>query len=218
MTQAVMYGTGSSLIVDIEESLFRSNITLCAAIYNRETKSYLSEGVPLYSSTSIPDHLKALAFIVPFFTPGDRQQVVLEAESLGFLTPLDLIDSSVAAPRSLVLGGGVYVNAGCSLGARSELDAFVLVNRGVSLGHHVHLGRFVSVGPGAVIAGWVNVGKGSVVGSGAVILPNVTIGENSVIGAGAVVTRDVSDNCLAVGNPARIAKTGITGFKDQMVH
>ena len=45
------------------------------------------------------------------------------------------------------------------------------------------------------------------VGSGAIILPGVTIGENSVIGAGAVVSRDVPDNSVAVGNPARVVRT-----------
>ena len=39
------------------------------------------------------------------------------------------------------------------------------------------------------------------------MLPGVTIGRNSVIGAGSVVTRDVPDNCVAVGNPCRVIKT-----------
>jgi len=34
----------------------------------------------------------------------------------------------------------------------------------------------------------------------------VTIGENSVVGAGSVVTKDVPDNCVVVGNPAKIIK------------
>jgi acetyltransferase-like isoleucine patch superfamily enzyme len=38
------------------------------------------------------------------------------------------------------------------------------------------------------------------------ILPGVTIGENAVIGAGAVVTKDIPDNCLAVGVPAKPVK------------
>jgi len=34
----------------------------------------------------------------------------------------------------------------------------------------------------------------------------VTIGENAIIGTGSVVTKDIPDNCVAVGNPARIIK------------
>lgn len=44
------------------------------------------------------------------------------------------------------------------------------------------------------------------IGAGATILPGVTVGENSVVGAGAVVTKDVEDNTVVGGNPARVIK------------
>ncbi|OOM77056.1 sugar O-acetyltransferase [Clostridium sp. BL-8] len=44
------------------------------------------------------------------------------------------------------------------------------------------------------------------VGGGVIILPGVTIGKNSVIGAGSVVTKDIPENCVAVGNPCRVIK------------
>lgn len=40
----------------------------------------------------------------------------------------------------------------------------------------------------------------------AIICPGVTIGENSVVAAGAVVTKDVPDNTIVGGNPAKIIK------------
>ncbi len=45
------------------------------------------------------------------------------------------------------------------------------------------------------------------IGANVTILPGVTIGENSVVGAGAIVTKDVPDNSVAVGNPAKVIKT-----------
>ncbi len=44
-------------------------------------------------------------------------------------------------------------------------------------------------------------------GNNVIVLPGVTIGSNVVIGAGAVVTKDIPDNSLAVGVPARVIKT-----------
>ena len=37
-------------------------------------------------------------------------------------------------------------------------------------------------------------------------MTNLKIGENSEVGAGTVVTKDVPDNCIVVGNPAKIIK------------
>lgn len=158
-----------------------------------------------------------LPFMAPFFTPANRQKVVREAFGTGFRTGFSLIDPTVPQPRSLVHGPGLYVNAGCTLGAASEFGEWVFINRGVSVGHHNHLGDFVSIGPGAVLGGSLTLGHGSVVGAGAVLIPELHIGRNSVIGAGSVVTKDVPDNCLVFGVPAKIIRTSIAGYGNQSV-
>ena len=45
------------------------------------------------------------------------------------------------------------------------------------------------------------------IGAGAIILPGVTVGENAIIAAGAVVTKDVPDNTIAAGVPAKILRS-----------
>lgn len=44
------------------------------------------------------------------------------------------------------------------------------------------------------------------IGAGAIILPGVTVGENAIVAAGAVVTKDVPDNTIAAGVPAKILR------------
>ena len=44
------------------------------------------------------------------------------------------------------------------------------------------------------------------IGENAIILPGIEIGKNSIIGAGSVVTKNVPENCIVAGNPARIIK------------
>src|SRR5215468_7243169 len=48
--------------------------------------------------------------------------------------------------------------------------------------------------------------KGASIGSGATILSNLVIGKDAVVGAGSVVTRDVPDNAIVAGNPARLLR------------
>jgi hypothetical protein len=217
MQGIVIYATGSPILVDLEESLFRAGIPVCAGVQNLPGKNFLSSQAPTFSPDVVPDDLKECPFMVPLFTPGNRQQAVREAEQLGFKQPFSLIDPSVAAPRVLRFDAGLYVNAGCSLGAGSDLGAFVFINRGAAIGHHAFFGRFVSIGPGAVVGGQVTIGKGSMVGAGAVVLPKVMIGENAVVAAGAVVFRDVPDHCVVLGNPARVVKTKIRGYNEKTV-
>lgn len=55
--------------------------------------------------------------------------------------------------------------------------------------------------------GGIQVGSDVFIGVNAIIMPGVVIGSRVVIGAGSVVTKDVPDNSVAVGNPARVIST-----------
>lgn len=57
-----------------------------------------------------------------------------------------------------------------------------------------------------VIIKRVKVKRNAWIGAGAIVCPGVTIGENSVIGAGSVVTKDVPDNCVYAGVPAKFIR------------
>ena len=54
----------------------------------------------------------------------------------------------------------------------------------------------------------IHIGKSAWIGAHATILPNVTIGDNAIVGAGSVVTKDVPDNAIVAGNPARFIRKG----------
>jgi len=59
---------------------------------------------------------------------------------------------------------------------------------------------------------WVTdtyIGKNCFIGVGATILPGVVIGDEVIIGASSVVTKSIPSNSVAVGNPARVIRTGI---------
>lgn len=213
MTALVLFGVGSTIVVDFEESLHRAGLTIAAGIRNREGPCHLSPGERVLTPGEMGAEVLRLPYLVPLFTPGHRQEAAREAARCGLRDPFSLIDPTAAAPRQFDLGPGSYINALCSLGGGSRFGAFTFINRGASIGHHAVFGDFVSVGPGAVIAGHVTIGMGSVVATGATVLPEITIGANAVVGGGAVVTRDVPPGCLVLGNPARVARERIGGYK-----
>jgi len=53
----------------------------------------------------------------------------------------------------------------------------------------------------------VTVGDNVWIGMQTIILKGVTIGNNSVIGAGSIVVKDIPEDCVAAGNPARVVKS-----------
>lgn len=52
--------------------------------------------------------------------------------------------------------------------------------------------------------GKVTIGNNVFIGAETVVLPNVTIGDNVIIGANSTVSKDIPDNSVAVGNPAKV--------------
>ena len=53
------------------------------------------------------------------------------------------------------------------------------------------------------------IGKNCIIGGRAIILPGIKIGDEVCVAAGAVVTKDVPNNCMVAGNPARIVRRNI---------
>lgn len=111
--------------------------------------------------------------------------------------------------KNIKIGKNVFINHDCScldLGGVEIQDEVMIGPRVMitSENHPVAISERKTLVPNKVL-----IKKNAWIGAGATILPGVTIGENSVVAAGAVVTRDVPDNCVVGGVPAKIMKTSI---------
>lgn len=82
-------------------------------------------------------------------------------------------------------------------------DNVILAPRVHVLAHDSSFGLYT----GKTRAANVTIGNDVFVGAGSIILPGVHIGNRVIIGAGSVVTKDVPDNSVAAGNPARVIST-----------
>lgn len=65
--------------------------------------------------------------------------------------------------------------------------------------------------------GCINIGNNVHIGINAMIMPNVTIGDNVIVGCGAIVTKNVPNNCVVAGVPARVIET-LDEYKEKNVN
>ena len=114
------------------------------------------------------------------------------------------IGSYVEVQNNVRIGKNVTVSSHSLICSLVTIEDDVFIAHGVMTINDVHPPSFRKTGSKKH---WKKtlIKKGAVIGSNVTLFP-VVIGENAVVGAGAVVTKDVPDNCVVAGNPAKLIK------------
>lgn len=118
-----------------------------------------------------------------------------------------LIHPTAIIPRGFCkIGNGVLMAPLAQLSPDTTVGDNCILLPNSFLGHDSTMDHFAHLATNAVVGANVKVGKAVHVGSNATIREKITIGDYSLIGAGAVVLKDVGENNVVVGNPARVLK------------
>ena len=120
------------------------------------------------------------------------------------------------------VGSFVEIQKGVTIGKNCKISSHTFVCEGVQIGDGVFVGHNVSfindMYPRAVNADgslqteadWsvveTKIGDFVSIGTGATILGGISIGKNAIVGAGAVVTKNVPENAIVAGNPAKVIR------------
>lgn len=165
------------------------------------------DGIPVVARE--PEDYQALRqgdldWFVAVGNDANRRALTVRVRELCPRPVLNLVHPrSVISPRA-TLGSGIYIAPGVVINTGSRLGDGVIVNTSATIDHDCEIGAFAQIGPGCHLAGNVILGTMAFIGTGAAVIPGRTIGAGTVVGAGAVVVRNLPENTVAYGNPARI--------------
>jgi acetyltransferase-like isoleucine patch superfamily enzyme len=145
---------------------------------------------------------------------GRYQEPVRVRELLARLTGR-LVDESVTVfppfysdfGKNIRLGKRIFINSGCKFqdqgGVAIGDDCLIGHNTVLAtLNHDLEPSRRADMHPAPI-----TIGRNVWIGSNATVLPGVTIGDNAVVAAASVVTKDVPENAIVVGSPARVVRS-----------
>ncbi|MCX6165017.1 MAG: acetyltransferase [Ignavibacteriae bacterium] len=108
--------------------------------------------------------------------------------------------------RNVFIGEGTVIMANVAVNSDTVIGMHCILNTSSSIDHDNNIGNYVHISPGANLGGIVNVGDLTWIGIGASVKNGINIGRNSIIGAGSIIIKDIKDNNVFVGNPAKLLK------------
>ena len=178
-------------------------------------KQKMISGLPYFPSDKelslALQEAKNKCFIFNQTSPADREGRQQQIKALFKQSENPHIESPFYCDYgfNISTGKNFYANHGVTIldGAPVTMGDNVLLAPGVLISTATHPLDAVERASGLESTSSITIGNDVWIGMGAKILPGVTIGNNVVVAAGAVVNKDVPDNSIVAGVPAKVIRT-----------
>lgn len=122
-----------------------------------------------------------------------------------------LIHKNAVISDHTLIGDGTVVMPGVVIGPNTRVGKFCILNTRSSIDHDCILSDYASLAPGAITGGRVIIGNRSAISMGAIIKHAVTVGNDSVVGANSYLHKDLTNNKVAYGSPAKVIRDRALG-------
>ncbi len=139
--------------------------------------------------------------------PKIKRQLVEKLKSIQNVKFPVIIGPNSIISSTIDWGEGCIVSLSFNwISPNVKIGNFVFINCTTRIGHDVLIGDYTTVFSGLDIGGGAQIGTDCVIGSGVTINPHTKIGNGSIVGGGSVVTKDIPENVVVAGVPAKIIK------------
>lgn len=206
-------GNGSVIANAIADAEKRENTEWHFAGFLNDRIEETIEGYPVLGTLSDSKKFveRGYYFINTIFRIDGQDERIALFESLDipdsqmatFVHPLSYIAPNVALGKGTVIMPNVSVSSGTQFGDGC------LIMVGATIGHDNIIGNYCHFAAQSCVGAYTKILDGVHIGLNATTRENLTIGKNATLGMGAVLTKDIGDNEIWVGNPARFLRKAL---------
>ena len=125
---------------------------------------------------------------------------LLENDGISIAT---LIHPDVYIPDTTIIGKGVVIQYGCFISCNVIIRDYVYIQPQCNIGHDDVLAEGCMIAGFCNLAGNVSVDEYTYLGLNVAIKEGISVGRYSIVGMGSIVHKDIPDEMIAMGNPAR---------------
>lgn len=151
---------------------------------------------------------KDCQFVIAVGAPRIRKKILKIMQAGGEPEFATLIDPSAILNTDLVrVGIGSIICAGTVCTVDIIIGQHVVVNLSCTIGHDTVIDDFVTIAPMVAVSGNVRLSMLVEVGTGSCIRQGLTLESGSMLGMGSVLTKNIKENLVFFGNPAKAFKT-----------
>lgn len=117
-----------------------------------------------------------------------------------------IVHPEVIIPKSTTIGKGTIINKFTSISCDSVIGENVYIHPIACVGHDSTIGNHAIISSYVDVAGDCDVGECAFLAINVIMKQGTSIGSNSIVGLASVVHRDIKNDVIALGNPARVMK------------
>jgi len=163
------------------------------------------------TSQDIPKYLEDedIEFFIAYVGMQNEKEVFEKIESFNIPSSrfATLIHPTAIIPKGFCkIGNGVLMAPLTQLSPDTTIEDNCILLPNSFVGHDSTLRKFAHIATNSVVGANVTVGRACHIGSNATIREKISIGDFSLVGAGSVVLKDVEENTIVVGNPAKVLR------------
>lgn len=215
MDKAIIIGAGTYGQVYAEYIKEAGNYSLIGFLDDDVAKhNSLVNNLPVLGSVSLLKTLakkEKIAVFCPIGHNETRVNILQIAVRLGYQTPC-FVHPDVQIHHTVKLAKSVYILPSTSIMPHTIIQDYVMISMGVNIAHHTTIGKGSFLSQGVNVGASISIGEKSFLGIASTIMTGIKgVGSNAIVGAGAVVIKDVPDNAVVAGVPARIIKMNTHG-------